>query len=143
MTAHRGRREAHVDASPQECLDALTDVPRLHEWQRALRRARVVAREPDGDVVEFEVDAKVRTLRYRLRVTPQPPGLLDSVYVSGPFRDLSARWTFEPAPKGGTLAAVEVTVDPGRWVPAPVVRLVEDALLGRAVSDLQRRFTAA
>ena len=62
-------RVADVDACPQACFDALTDFEHLPEWQGAVRQVRVLERDERGrgTVSEFEVDARVRRVRYRLR----------------------------------------------------------------------------
>ena len=141
MGSYRGTQQAELAATPEECFAAMTDYERLPEWQRAVKAARVVEHESDAgaDVVEYEVDAKVTTIKYRLRQTYRPPELIDSEYVEGPFRSMTGRWTFEPAGADRTLATVDIDVDPGRWVPGPVKRAIEDALLKRALEDLRRR----
>jgi ribosome-associated toxin RatA of RatAB toxin-antitoxin module len=142
MSATAARREAHVDAPPEACFTALTDYAALPSWQRALRAARVLESGDGWDVVEYEVDATVRTLRYTLRLRYDEPHAIDSDYVDGPFRDFTAAWRFS-ASGTGTRAAVEARIDPGRFVPGPVRRMVEDAVLGRAMEDLQRRMSSA
>jgi ribosome-associated toxin RatA of RatAB toxin-antitoxin module len=139
MPSYSGRQEAEIAASPEACFAALTDYERLPEWQGAVKRARIVESDPDSDVVEYEVDAKLTTIKYALRQTYDRPREIDSEYVSGPFRSMSGRWTFEPRPGGRTLATVEISADPGRWMPKPVARVIEDALLKRAVNDLRAR----
>jgi ribosome-associated toxin RatA of RatAB toxin-antitoxin module len=139
MPDYQGRREADIAAPPEACFAALTDYASMPQWQRALKRVRVLEHGEGSDVVEFEVDAKVRTFKYRLRCCYDEPHAVDSQYLQGPFRDFAARWTFEPDGAGGTRAAVQVHLDPGRFVPRPVARVVEDALLGRAVEDLKAR----
>jgi ribosome-associated toxin RatA of RatAB toxin-antitoxin module len=141
MPDYQGRREAEVAAPPEACFAALTDYDSMPEWQRALKSVRVLEPGDGSDLVEFEVDARVRTFRYRLRCLYDEPQAIDSIYVDGPFRDFSARWRFEPigSSPDRTNAVVEVRLDPGRLVPRPVARIVEDALLGRAVEDLKRR----
>jgi len=59
-------RVADVDASPQACFDALTDFEHLPEWQGAVRQVRVLERDERGrgTVSEFEVDARIRRVRY-------------------------------------------------------------------------------
>src|SRR3954447_20354813 len=144
MPDYQGRREADVEAPPEACFAALTDYDSMPQWQRALRSVRVLEHGDGADVVEFEVDAKVRTFRYRLCCRYDGPNLIDSPYLEGPFGDCAARWRFDPVEgdAGRTRAVVEVRLDPGRFVPRPVARLVEDALLGRAVEDLKRRVEA-
>src|SRR5438045_1829591 len=94
MPDYQGRREADIAAPPQACFDALTDYDAMPKWQRALKRVRVLEHGQDADVVEYEVDAKVRSLKYKLRIRYQEPELIDSAYLDGPFRDFAARWTF-------------------------------------------------
>jgi len=69
MPAYGACRTAEVAASPQECFDALTDYDRLPDWQGAVRDVRVLERDAAGrgSVVEYEVDARFKTVRYRLR----------------------------------------------------------------------------
>src|SRR3954454_20055165 len=124
MPAYQGRREADVAAPPEACFAALMAFESMPEWQRALRRCTVIERGEGEDVVEYEVDAKVRTFRYRLRCRYDEPRAIDSEYLEGPFREFSARWTFDEAAHGGTRATVEVRLDPGRFVPKPVARVV-------------------
>jgi ribosome-associated toxin RatA of RatAB toxin-antitoxin module len=137
MASYRGVQESEIHASPEECFEALTDYERLPEWQRAVRSARIVERKADADLVEYEVDAKLTTLRYRLWQTYSAPRLIDSEYAGGSLRSMSGRWTFDPAGPDRTRARVEITADPGRWVPRPVQRVIEEALLRRAVDDLR------
>ena len=68
-------RVAEIDAPPQACFDALTDYERLPEWQRAVRAARVLERDDQGrgTVVEYEVDAQVKRVHYRLRQVYDEP----------------------------------------------------------------------
>src|SRR3954451_14441309 len=140
MPDYQGRREIDVEAPPASCFAALTDYESMPQWQSTLRSVRVLEREEAADVVEYEVDAKVRSFRYRLRCCYDPPHRIDSTYLEGPFRDFAARWSFEPRDGGHrTLAVVEVRLDPGRVVPRPLARLIEDAVLGRAVEDLKHR----
>ena len=57
--------QRRVDGTPQECFDALLDYESFPDWQRAVKAVEV-SRDDDGRGrdVEFEIDAKVRTIRY-------------------------------------------------------------------------------
>jgi ribosome-associated toxin RatA of RatAB toxin-antitoxin module len=142
MPDYAGHREAELAAPPQACFAALTDYAALPDWQRALKSARVLESGDDWDLVEYEVDAKVRSFTYTLRLRYDEPTAIESEYVDGPFREFAASWRFEPS-GAGTRASVKVRLDPGRFVPRPVARMVEDALLGRALEDLQRRVSSS
>ena len=132
-------RVAEIDASPQACFDALTDYERLPEWQRAVRSARVLERDDQGrgTVVEYEVDAKVKRVHYRLRQVYDEPHRLGSEYLGGDFRDFAGEWRFSPLAGGTrTHAELDLRIDPGLFVPGPLRRAIAHAVMGRALDDL-------
>ncbi len=139
MSAYGESRQAEVDATPEACYAALTDFERIPEWQGSVRSARVLERDEQGRgaVVEFEVDAKVRTVRYRIRQVHEPPHRLGSEYLGGDFRAFTGEWRFEPLPGGRTLVHLDLAIDPGRLVPGPVRKLISDAVMVRALADLK------
>jgi ribosome-associated toxin RatA of RatAB toxin-antitoxin module len=139
MPAYGDCRMAEVAASPQACFDALTDFERLPEWQAAVRSVRVLERDDAGrgTVVEFEVDAKLKRVRYRLRQVYDEPHRLASEYLGGDFRDFSGEWRFRSLDGGRTRVELDLRIDPGRFVPGPVRAAISDAVMRRALSDLQ------
>jgi ribosome-associated toxin RatA of RatAB toxin-antitoxin module len=131
-------RSTEVDAPPEACFDALMDADALPTWQGAVKAARVLETDPErGTLIEFEVDAKVKTVRYRLWQRPERPHRLGCEYAGGDFRDLSGEWRFEPLPGGRTRVELDLDVDPGRFVPGPVKALVRAAVMDRALADLR------
>jgi ribosome-associated toxin RatA of RatAB toxin-antitoxin module len=128
-----------IAATPQACFDALTDYERLPEWQGAVKSIQVLERDDEGrgSVVEYEVDAKVKRVRYRLRQEHDPPGRLGSEYLGGDFRDFSGEWRFIGLGNGRTRVELDLRVDPGRFVPGPVRRAISDAVMRRALGDLK------
>ena len=96
MASYGDCRSAEVAAPPQRCFDLLTDFEHLPEWQKAVKSARVLERDEQGrgKVVEYEVDARFKTVRYRLRQIYDEPVRLGSEYLGGDFRDLSGEWRF-------------------------------------------------
>jgi ribosome-associated toxin RatA of RatAB toxin-antitoxin module len=144
MPSYGACDETVVDAPPEACYAALADTDGLTAWQGALKAARVLERDDEGraSAVEFEVDAKVRTVRYRLRQVHEPPHRLASEYLGGDFRDFAGAWTFRALPDGRTCARLDLRIDPGRFVPGPVRSLITDAVLRRALSDLRMHFAA-
>ena len=145
MPSYQATSRATVRASPHECFDAMTDWDNLPSWQGALRRCTVLERDAAGGalVVDYEVDAKVRTVRYRLRHDYDEPRRLGSQYVQGDFRAFSGQWCFDERDDGSTDVTLELEIDPGRFVPGPVARLVRDAVARRAVDDLKRHLEGA
>jgi ribosome-associated toxin RatA of RatAB toxin-antitoxin module len=138
MPAYDECQSRDIDAPPQACFDALTDYDRLTEWQATVKSVHVLERDERGrgTVLEYEVDAKVRTVRYRLRQHYDEPHRVGSEYLGGDFRDFSGEWRFEPLPGDRTHAELDLRIDPGRFVPGPVRRAIADAVMRRALEDL-------
>jgi ribosome-associated toxin RatA of RatAB toxin-antitoxin module len=136
---YRERHDVIVAASPQACFDALIDVERLPSWQQTLRAARVIERDERGrpGLVEFEVDARVRRVRYRIRQIYDEPHRISSEYVEGDFRDFTGEWRFTAHGADQTLVALDLGIDPGRFVPGPLRSLIADAVMRRALADLK------
>jgi ribosome-associated toxin RatA of RatAB toxin-antitoxin module len=128
-----------IDATPQACFDALTDYERLPEWQGAVKSIEVLERDAEGRgrVVAYEIDAKLKTVRYRLRQVYEEPRRVASEYLGGDFRDFSGEWRFLAREGGGTRAELDLTIDPGRFVPGPLRSAISDAVMRRALKDLK------
>ena len=140
MAGYRDCQRTEIAASPEDCYAALIDFEHLPEWQGAVRRADVLERDEAGRglVVEYEIDAKVRTVRYTLRQIHQPPQRLGCEYLGGDFRDFSGEWRFDPLQDGRTGVELELRIDPGRFVPRPLRAAISDAVMRRALRDLKR-----
>jgi ribosome-associated toxin RatA of RatAB toxin-antitoxin module len=132
-------QSADIAADPQACFDALTDFERLPDWQRAVRDVQVLERDEQGRgaVVEYEVDAVVRTVRYRLRQVYDEPCRLASEYLGGDFRDFCGEWRLRGAAGGRTRVELDLRIDPGRFVPRPLRNAIADAVMRRALRDLK------
>ncbi len=132
-------RSAEIEATPQACFDALTDFERLPEWQGAIKDIEVLERDEQGrgTIVDYQVDARFKTVRYRLRQIYEEPSRLASEYLGGDFRDFGGEWRFQPIGDGRTHVELDLSIDPGRFVPAIVRTAIADAVMRRAVRDLK------
>jgi ribosome-associated toxin RatA of RatAB toxin-antitoxin module len=132
-------RSEEIAATPQQCYDALADFERVPDWQGAVRSIEVLERDSEGrgTVVAYEVDAKVKRVRYRLRQVHEPPHRLGSEYLGGDFRDFSGEWRFVDLGSERTRAELDLRIDPGRFVPGPIRSAISDAVMRRALRDLK------
>ena len=139
MPSYGECQSADIAATPQACFAALTDFESLPSWQGAVRAVHVLERDERGRgaVVEYEVDVKFKTVRYRLRQVYDEPRRLASEYLGGDFRDFCGEWRFEPRGEGGTHAELDLRIDPGLFVPGFLRRAIADAVMRRALADLK------
>jgi ribosome-associated toxin RatA of RatAB toxin-antitoxin module len=144
MGVYAATRELIVAASAQACFDALTDYERLPDWQSRVRSCTVLARDEEGRglEVEYEVDAKVRTVRYRLRHDYDEPWRIGSTYLGGDFRLFEGHYDFAEAGEGCRVT-LRVAIDPGLRLPRPMVRVINEAVLGRALAELREHVEGA
>jgi len=145
MATYGECRSEEIAASPQRCYDALTDFEHVPEWQGAVRSIEVLERDDQGrgTVVQYEVDAKVKRVRYKLRQVHEPPSRLGSEYLGGDFRDFSGEWRFVDLGGERTRAELDLRIDPGRFVPGPIRSAISDAVMRRALKDLKSHLESA
>ena len=141
MGKRHAEQQVVVKGSPQQCFEALIDYESFPRWQRAVRSVDVVTRDREGRgrEVAFEVDAKVRAIHYRLRYSYEPPHRISWEYVDGDVRDIDGEYILEERGDGSTLATYSVGMDPGVWLPGPLLRLLNEQVVRRSVEDLKRR----
>ena len=141
MPAYGECRSAVIDATPQECFDVLTDFERLPEWQGAVKSVRVHERDAQGrgEVVEYEVDAKVKTVRYTLDYSYEEPHLVSWRYVEGDVKDVDGEFVLEDRGDGTTLATYALRLDPGVWMPGRLADLLNEQVMQGVMEDLKHR----
>ena len=134
----RAERSTDIEAPPQACFDALVDFRSYPEWQSAVREAEVL---DDGDPVRvsFEVDAKVKKVRYVLDYHLDGPGHLSWDYVEGDVKAIEGEYRLEERDGGGTRATYVLGIDPGMWVPGKVLSLLRDQVMKGSVEELKQR----
>ena len=139
MASYGDCQSADIAASPQACFDALTDFESLPRWQGAVRDVQVLERDETGrgTVVEYEVDVRFKTVRYRLRQVYDEPRRLASEYLGGDFRDFCGEWRFEPLGDDRTHVELDLRIDPGLYVPGFLRRAISEAVMRRALRDLK------
>jgi uncharacterized membrane protein len=137
----RAEHSAEIRAPRKRCFDALLDYESFPDWQRAVEAVAVLDRDDEGRGrdVEFQIDAKVRRVRYILRYSYEPPGRIGWEYVEGDVKDVGGEFVLEDAGEGATLATYRLGLDAGVWLPGPVRKVLSDQVMKGAVEDLRRR----
>jgi uncharacterized membrane protein len=139
-----GDRSVEIDAPIEQCFDIAADIEGAPRWQGSLKDVEVLSKDGDGraEVVETASDAKVKTVKSRLRFSYQAPTRIDWVQEKGETKSLRGWWDLEDLGGGRTRATYALEVDPGRMLGmllrGPVEASVRDFLLGGAAEGLKR-----
>jgi ribosome-associated toxin RatA of RatAB toxin-antitoxin module len=140
VPVYESTQTVQVAAPAEVCFAVLTDYERMPEWQSRVSECRVLSRGSDGlaEVVEYAIDVRVRTVRYRLRQCYDRPAWIGSEYLDGDFRCFEGDYRFSEQ-GDGTLVEFHLRIDPGLRVPSRVVKMLNQAVMGRALEDLRTR----
>jgi uncharacterized membrane protein len=143
-----GEHTVEISAPLERCYAIAADLERAPEWQTSLVSVDVLERDGDGrpTLVETVSDAKVKTVKSRLRFSYAPPQRIDTVQEKGDVKALTGRWTFADLGDGRTRATYALEVDPGRMLGmllrGPAVDRVRGILVDQAAEELKVRAEA-
>jgi uncharacterized membrane protein len=143
-----GDRTVEIDAPIQRCFDIAADIERSPKWQGSLKDVEVLSKDADGraEVVETESDAKVKTVKARLRFSYSEPTRIEWVQEKGEVKSLRGWWDLEDLGGDRTRATYALEVDPGRMLGlllrGPTEGVVKNFLLGGAADGLKREAEA-
>jgi Polyketide cyclase / dehydrase and lipid transport len=145
MGRKRAERQIEIEGAPAACFDAITDYESFPDWQRAVKDVEVLSRDQAGrgKEVAFEIDAKLRTVRYTLDYSYEEPHHVSWAYVEGDPKHVDGELVLEEGGDGVTLATYSLRIDPGVWLPGPVVSLLNEQVMHGALEDLKSRVEAA
>lgn len=121
------------------CYAAIGDFESYPSWSSPITHIAVLDRHPDGRArqVEFEVDMKLRTVRYVLEYTWLPPDRLTWKMAEGDLADIEGSYTFEADGPERTNATCTQAISLGFWVPAVILRPIEQTALRQSVLEFK------
>jgi uncharacterized membrane protein len=144
----KGDRSVEIEAPIERCYEIASDIENAPDWQGSLKDVEVLER--DGErrplIVETESDAKVKSVRARLRFSYEPPTGIRWVQEKGDTKSLTGSWSFEDLGDGRTRATYALEADPGRMLGmllrGPAEAKVRDFLVGNAADGLKEKAEA-
>ena len=135
----RIERSAVVPCSRETMFAIVADVASYPDFVPLCRAAEM---RPAG---EGEMVASLRMARGPVRFwlttrnRETAPSRIDMRLVDGPFRRLSGRWSFEAAPRGGTVATLEMEFEVTGRVLARAAASILQEVAGSMVAAFARR----
>jgi hypothetical protein len=130
---------AEIAGSVNDCFTVLTDFDAYPEWSGPVTECRVVERYPDGlpRRVAFALDMTLKTVRYVLEYTWEPPHGGRWHLIEGDLKDIQGSYQFEEA-SNRTKATCSQSIDIGFWVPGPIRRPFEQKALRDSVEEFKK-----
>jgi polyketide cyclase/dehydrase/lipid transport protein len=132
-----------VAGSVDDCFAVLTDFAAYPEWSSPITECRVVDRHPDGLArrVAFALDMTLKTVRYVLEYTYDPPHGATWRLVEGDLNGVEGSYRFDAA-DGATTATCTQAIDLGFWVPGLLRRTFERKALQDSVEEFRKAVEA-
>ena len=139
--AERVKDSIDIEASAEEIFEVATDFETYPEWNENIKKVEVKENDDDGNPsrVWFEVDARVKTVRYTLQYdySEAPEGFSWDL-VDGDVKQLSGAYRFDEF-DDVTDVTYELSIDPGFPIPGILRRQAEKQIMRGALQDLKKR----
>lgn len=142
-----GSASVEINAPLADCYALAADVDRIHEWQDGVLEVEVRERDGSGRALVAEIvnDARIRTVRTRVRFAYDEPSGLSWRQEKGDLKSLEGSWAFTES-AGVTVATYALALDPGRVLGmlarGPVVDRVRELMVEARPQQLKRRAEA-
>ena len=140
-----GIASTDIDAPIDEVWDVVVDIETAPEWQDGFEDVDVLERDGEGrvEVAETTSDAKVKTVKNRLRFTYEEPNLVEWTQEKGDLKSLVGAWELEDLGDGRTKATYRLEGDPGRMlgmlIKGPVEGQIRKILVEGRPAELAKR----
>ena len=140
-----GVASAEIDAPIDEVWDVVKDIETAPDWQHGFEDVDVLERDDEGrvQVAETQSDAKVKTVKNRLRFSYEEPNLVEWVQEKGDLKSLVGAWELEDLGDGRTKATYRLEGDPGRMlgmlIKGPVEGQIRKMLVEGRPDELAKR----
>ena len=130
MSVLAGSSSAEIDAPIEEVWKAVEDVEKAPDWQGGMKDVEALEHDDQGraTLVETEADAKVTTVKTKVRFSYDAPNKLSWTQEKGDLKSMVGSWDLEDLGDGRTKATYTLEGDTGRVLGMLVRGPVEDKL---------------
>ena len=128
-----------VEASITQCFNTLVDFDAYPDWSSPIQSASVLERYPNklGRLVEFELDMKLRTVRYVLEYEYEKPTRLTWQSRDGDVESVEGSYTLEKLGPKKTAVVCCQKIVLGFWIPGPIRSMFERSALKQSVLEFK------
>jgi uncharacterized membrane protein len=140
MTVDAAQEVTLEIAAPLDaCVTAILDFEHYPQWSSVITGARVLEHDGSGigRLVEFELDMRLKTIRYVLEYAFRKPNVLTWRSVDGDVESVEGRYTFKKLAAARTEATCRQEIRLGFWMPGPLRRMAERTALKQSVEEFK------
>jgi carbon monoxide dehydrogenase subunit G len=136
MAVLAGSSSAEIDAPIEEVWKAVEDVEKAPDWQGGMKDIEALEHDDQGrpTLVETEADAKVTTVKAKVRFSYAGPTRLSWTQEKGDLKSLDGSWELEDLGDGRTRATYALEGDTGRMLGMLIRGPVEGKLIDMLVN---------
>jgi carbon monoxide dehydrogenase subunit G len=145
MARLAGSASAEIEAPLEGVWQVVEDVASAPSWQGGLNAVTPIEHDDEGrpTLVETETDAKLRTIKTRVRFAYDPPTRLTWTQEKGDLKSLTGWWELEDLGGDRTRATYAIEADSGRvlglLLRGPAESMVLDLLVKSRPGELKAR----
>ena len=143
MSGLAGSSSAEIDAPIEEVWKAVEDVEKAPDWQGGMKDVEALEHDDQGraTLVETEADAKVTTVKTKVRFSYEGPTRLSWTQEKGDLKSMDGSWELEDLGDGRTRATYALEGDTGRMlgmlIRGPVESKLIDILVNARADELK------
>jgi polyketide cyclase/dehydrase/lipid transport protein len=128
-----------IDAPIESCVEVLLDFAHYPDWSSPITKCRVLSTDDRGrgERVEFELDMKLKTIRYVLEYAYDLPHRATWKLAEGDVSSVQGSYEFQPLDGKRSTATCSQAIDLGFWVPGPLRRMFERQALRDSVLEFK------
>lgn len=133
-------RTIDISGTVDKCYKKICDFESYPKWQSAVKSTKVLKKDKNGKpkVVEFKISVLGKEVRYVLDYKYDDKShTLSWTYVEGDVRDVKGSYAFDKKDKTTTVATFSAYVDPGFWVPGPIINTLNNIAMKKSMEELR------
>ena len=140
MSAESGTESIEIRAFPERILQIVSDIDSYPTWMDEYREATVLERDEQARPTRahFEMDTKVKTVRYVLKYSYPGSGVAWESEEGGDVKLIKGSYSLSPS-GDVTTVTYQFEMDPGFPVPSFILRRRLKMIVARSLDELKSR----
>lgn len=132
-------RSIVINAPVEKVWKTISDYDSYPQFLSEVKKIHTSHRKGNEVQVHYEVDV-VKTIKYTLKMSEQPPSRVIWSFVEGEFmKDNHGSWELEPAGEGKTKATYTIEMKLGALVPGSIVKALVETNLPKMLEAFKKR----